>query len=187
MKRLFGGRTIALGSAALAVAGAIIAYIFFAGSATACAGPAAPVPSQGQQENSPAPDFALKDLSGRAVSLADYQGKILILNFWATWCGPCRSEIPGFVDAYKNYKDKGLEILGVTVDTTPEAKLKDWVAKAGINYPVAYATRKILDDYQPGEYIPATIIIDKTGHIRYRHVSVLDEKALVKLFKEFEK
>ena len=137
-----------------------------------------------QGENVPAPDFAIKDLQGKALSLAAYKSKVLVLNFWATWCGPCRAEIPDFIEAYKENKSRGLEILGISVDhMTPETLLA-FVDRAGINYPVALADRKIVEDYEPGDYIPATIVVDGKGVIRFRHVGRLEKAALVKLFNE---
>ena len=137
-----------------------------------------------QEENVSAPDFSIKDLQGKAFSLADYKGKVLVLNFWATWCGPCRAEIPDFIEAYKENKARGLEILGISVDRMAPEKLLSFVGKAGINYPVALADRKIQEDYEPGDYIPATIVVDGKGVIRYRHVGQLEKAALVKLFNE---
>ncbi len=135
-------------------------------------------------ENVPAPDFAIKDLQGKALSLADYKGKVLVLNFWATWCGPCRAEIPDFIEAYKENKARGLEILGISVDRMTADRLLTFVDKAGINYPIALADRKIQEDYEPGDYIPATIVVDGKGVIRYRYVGQLEKAALVKLFNE---
>ena len=135
-------------------------------------------------ENVPAPDFAIKDLRGKALSLADYKGKVLVMNFWATWCGPCRAEIPDFIEVYKENKARGLEILGVSVDNMTPEKLLTFVDKAGINYPVALADRTIVEDYEPGDYLPATIVVDGKGVIRYRQVGQLEKAALVKLFNE---
>ena len=137
-----------------------------------------------QEENTPAPGFTLKDLKGNLVSLSDYKGKILVLNFWATWCTPCRDEIPDFIDVYQDLKSKGFEILGLSVDRLSPDKLSAWAESIGINYPLAVATGKILRDYHPGEYIPATIVIDKYGRIRYRHVGAMDRETLLQLFKE---
>jgi len=137
-----------------------------------------------QEENTPAPAFTLKDLQGNLVSLSDYKGKVLVLNFWATWCPPCRQEIPDFIEAYQDLKSKGLEILGLSVDHISPEKLKAWGESNGINYPLAVATGKVLRDYHPGEYIPATIIIDKNSHIRHRHVGAMDKDTLLQLFKE---
>jgi len=140
-----------------------------------------------EAETVPAPEFSLKDLQGNALSLASYKGKVLILNFWATWCPPCRREIPDFIEAYKELKDKGLEILGISVDELSAEALRDWTQKAGMNYPVALATAKVIADYQPGEFIPATIVIDRSGRIRYRQSSLMDKETLIRLFAEFSK
>jgi len=150
-------------------------------------GGAACAQAKTEAEAVPAPEFSLQDLQGNALSLASYKGKVLILNFWATWCPPCRREIPDFIEAYKALKDKGLEILGVSVDELSAETLRDWTQKAGMNYPVAMATAKIIADYQPGEYIPATIVIDRSGRIRYRQSSLMDKETLLRLFEEYSK
>jgi peroxiredoxin len=138
-----------------------------------------------ETENSPAPDFTIKDLQGNALTLSSFRGKVLLLNFWATWCPPCRAEIPDFVEAYQEYKAKGLEIIGVSVDRVPPEKLKMFLSQAKINYPIALADQKLIEDYQPGNYIPVTIIIDKKGKIRFRQVGQIDKDALVKLFNTY--
>jgi peroxiredoxin len=133
-----------------------------------------------------APDFSLADLQGHTVTLADYKGKVLFLNFWATWCPPCRKEIPDFIEAYKDLKADGLEILGVSVDQTTGPSLLDWVRKTGINYPIALVTPEIVEAYRPGEYIPATIVIDRKGIIRHRQSELMDKNTLVELFNRFK-
>jgi len=147
--------------------------------AAACAG--------AREEATPAPEFSLQDLQGNSLSLSSYKGKVLVLNFWATWCPPCRREIPDFIEAYKDLKAKGLEILGVSVDDLSAEALRDWTQKAGMNYPVALATQKIIQDYEPGEFIPATIVIDRRGRIRYRRSSLMDKETLLRLFEEYSK
>jgi cytochrome c biogenesis protein CcmG/thiol:disulfide interchange protein DsbE len=138
-----------------------------------------------QEENSAAPDFALTDLAGKPLRLADFKGKVLLLNFWATWCPPCRAEIPDFISSYKDYRDKGLAIVGVSVDQLAPARLNEWVAQAGINYPVALATEQVISDYRPGDYIPTTILVDREGRIRYRHVGVMQKALLVRLVEQY--
>ena len=133
-----------------------------------------------------APEFSIQDLSGKVLSLADYKGKVLVLNFWATWCPPCRREIPDFIEAYKELKGEGLEIVGVSVDEMSAADLLGWAKKMGINYSVALATPKIIADYEPGDYIPATIVIDRKGVIRYRQSELMTKDALIRLFRQYK-
>lgn len=135
-----------------------------------------------QNDTAPAPDFSLQDLKGSRISLSDYRGKVLFLNFWATWCPPCRAEIPGFVEVYKEYKNKGMEIIGLSVDEMSEGDLLAFVEKYEMNYPVAFATEKIVGDYEPGQYIPTTIIIDKQGKIRHKHIGLMRKEALIRYF-----
>jgi peroxiredoxin len=132
--------------------------------------------------SSQASDFTVKDLKGREISLSNYSGKVVFLNFWATWCGPCKAEIPDFIEAYKQYKDKGMEIIGISVDRISPKSVLKFAEKYKINYPVVMSTDKIQKDYEPGPYIPTTIIIDQEGKIRHRHIGYMSKKALEDYF-----
>jgi peroxiredoxin len=153
--------------------------VAFAVTAFACA------PAQTQKEATPAPDFTITDLQGKPLSLAAYKGKVLVLNFWATWCPPCRREIPDFIEAYREFRGQGLEIIGVSVDETTAEALLDWTKRTGINYPIALATQEIVRAYEPGDFIPATIVIDRSGRIRYRQSSLMDKATLLRLFRQY--
>ncbi|MEW5902203.1 MAG: TlpA disulfide reductase family protein, partial [Acidobacteriota bacterium] len=135
-----------------------------------------------------APDFTVTDLKGKHHSLYDYTGRILFLNFWATWCPPCRAEIPDFVEAYKTHKEKGLEILGISLDVKGKEAVVPFVEKYKINYPVVLearsVTEKLVEDFEPGQFIPVTIVIDKQGRVRHKHVGLLDKKTLLEYFNE---
>ncbi len=135
----------------------------------------------------PAPDFSVTTLDGQELSLASLRGKVILVNFWATWCPPCRAEIPEFIEAYAELKDRGLEILGFSVDDMSEADLKSFVVKAKINYPVALVGQDIVSAFRPGQYIPTSIFIDRSGRLRYKHVGQLAKKDLVRIFEELEK
>jgi cytochrome c biogenesis protein CcmG/thiol:disulfide interchange protein DsbE len=140
-----------------------------------------------ESDSPAAPDFTLEDLKGNEISLNDYKGKVLFLNFWATWCGPCRREIPDFIEAYDEYGDDGLEILGVSVDQGSQKKIVQFVEAYKINYPVVMYTNQLVRDYQPGNYIPSTIIIDREGKIRHKQIGLMSKDLVVDLFLRFSK
>ncbi len=134
--------------------------------------------------NMPAPAFSVKDLGGKTITLDGLKGKVVVLNFWATWCGPCRAEIPDFVQVYNENKSKGLEIVGVSVDTTSAGQVPGFVEKNKVTYPVAMMTKKIVEDYAPIDAIPTTFIIDKTGRVRFSQVGTMQKETLVEWFKK---
>ena len=140
-----------------------------------------------KQDSLEAPNFTLTDLNGTTISLSDYAGKVLFLNYWATWCPPCRVEIPDFIEVYNEYRDKGLEILGVSVDQISPDKLVDFVKKNKMNYPVAMATQEMFQDYQPPRAIPTTLVIDGDGKIQYKKVGMMSKRELLDLFHQFSK
>jgi len=131
-----------------------------------------------------APNFTLEDLNGKQISLSDYKGKIVFLNFWATWCGPCRKEIPGFLEIYEQYMDQGMQIIGVSVDRTGPFSVIKFAEYYNISYPVVMSSQKLERDYSPGRFIPTTFIIDKKGQIRHKHVGYMDKRTLQNYFLE---
>jgi thiol-disulfide isomerase/thioredoxin len=121
----------------------------------------------------PAPEFKLTGLDGKAVTLADSKGKVILLNFWATWCGPCRAEIPDLVELQNKYKDR-LQILGLVVDDDDQDAIKDFVEKFGINYPVAIATNDIRMQYGGIAALPTSFVLDAEGRIVQKHEGLRD-------------
>jgi thiol-disulfide isomerase/thioredoxin len=120
----------------------------------------------------PAPDFKLTTLDGKPVTLADSHGKVILLNFWATWCGPCRAEIPDLIELQNKYKDK-LQILGLVVDDDADA-IKEFVEKVGINYPVAIASDDIRFEYGGIAALPTSFVLDSKGRIVQKHEGLRD-------------
>ena len=122
-----------------------------------------------------APEFTLKDSSGAEVSLSDYQGKVVLLNFWATWCAPCRIEIPWFVEFQGRYEDQGLAILGVSMDEDGWEIVQPYAERMQINYQVLMADPAIAEVYGGLEALPETIMIDRNGKIAARHQGLTDK------------
>lgn len=116
------------------------------------------------QQNPLAPDFALQDLEGNTVRLSDYQGKVVFVNFWATWCPPCRAEIPYFVELMNEYKDDFV-VLGITVDREQDIpKVPGFAEEYSINYPVLYADAQTVGAYGGITSIPTTFVVSKDGY-----------------------
>ena len=112
-----------------------------------------------------APDFALENNKGETIRLSSFSKKVIILNFWATWCGPCRQEIPDFVNLYKEYNDDGLEIIGVSVDQSGWDAVKPFMERYKINYPVLMYNYQVIMDYGGIQGIPTTFFINRNGEI----------------------
>jgi peroxiredoxin len=131
--------------------------------------PAAGRAAVGASLGNVAPDFALKDAEGRTVKLSDYKGKVVVLDFWATWCPPCRQEIPGFVALHSKYKGQGVEVIGVTFDES-WAPVKPFVESYGVNYTVVMGDQGVASRFGNISGIPTTFVIDRDGIIRKKHV-----------------
>ena len=112
-----------------------------------------------------APDFSLPTADGKTLKLSDYRGKAVIIDFWATWCPPCRKGIPDLISLKKKYGSKGLEVIGVSVDQDTKSDVVPFIKNQGINYPVVYADNTVGMKYGGIEAIPTTFIINKQGKI----------------------
>ena len=138
------------------------------------ASPASPATSACAANAKPANlNFTLKDVEGKDVKLASLKGKVVLLDFWATWCGPCKIEIPWFIEFQNKYGKDGLQVVGVSTDDT-QAKLKPYVAQAKMNYIVLQGLDRddIQDAYGPLFGIPVTVVISRDGRICAKHVGL---------------
>jgi len=126
-----------------------------------------------------APDFTLSQLSGQQLRLSDYRGKVVLLDFWATWCEPCRKETPFFIDLQNRYRDKDLQIIGVSMDDGPEP-VRDFYKQFNMNYPVVMGSAKIGEEYGGVLGLPIAFLLDRQGRIYARHMGATDVSVLEK-------
>jgi peroxiredoxin len=124
-----------------------------------------------------APDFTLKTIDGKSVKLSDLRGKAVLLNFWATWCEPCKVEIPWFVDLQKQYADQGLQIVGVAMDdnASPQ-KIEAFTKQLGVNYTILLGNDAVADQYGGIENLPTTFYVGRDGKIVQRVVGLVGRK-----------
>jgi len=146
------------------------------------------VPASGNPaENSLAPDVAFKDLNGRSVPLSDFRGKVVLVNFWATWCGPCRFEIPSLIEFQQTYGDRGFVVLGVATDDEGKSVVEPYVRdeqfevagqKVSINYPILLGNDAIADQFGGIIGIPTTFLISREGKIVKQVIGLVDHDKL---------
>lgn len=159
----------------------------FAGPGGTCGVPGGPANADlamfasalsGEPAVAQAPGWSRPDLDGVEHSLADYRGQVLVLNFWATWCPPCRAEIPDFVRVQEDWRDRGVRFVGVSLDQGDKDKLVQFAERYDINYPIVRGTPEMVAAYGDIRSIPTTFIIDREGAIRERIVGSIDEERL---------
>ena len=119
-------------------------------------------------EGQMAPDFVLKSSSGENLRLSEYRGDVVMINFWATWCGPCRQEMPLLDELYARYQRVGFNLLGVNIDDDSQRAMR-MVDELGIRFPVLFDERKEVSELYNVEAMPATILVDREGNVRYVH------------------
>jgi peroxiredoxin len=112
-----------------------------------------------------APDFALASLDGKTLKLSDYRGKAVLLNFWATWCEPCKIEMPWFVELQNKYGPQGLQVIGVAMDDASPKDIAEFAQKMSVNYPILIGKEKVGDDYGGVQYLPSTFYVGRNGKI----------------------
>ena len=165
----------------------VIAAMFFGGrylanrsQATSGASVSASTPGKisGDAKGQLAPEFDLKNLDGQSVRLSDYHGKVVLLNFWATWCAPCKEEMPWFADLQQRYGPQGLQVIGVAMDDSDKKVIDTFAKKMGVNYPVLLGKESVATAYGDVQFLPDTFYIGRDGKI-LRHVQgLIDRKSI---------
>jgi cytochrome c biogenesis protein CcmG/thiol:disulfide interchange protein DsbE len=127
-----------------------------------------------------APDFALPDLSGQVIRLADFKGRIVLLDFWATWCGPCRRETPEFIELQKKFARKGFTVIGIAWDEEGRAVVGPYARNLGINYPVMVGTPQVSQAYGGIQAFPMVFLIGRDGRVRQTFEGAQDKSIFEK-------
>lgn len=124
-------------------------------------------------QSNEAPIVALKDLRGRTVRISDYRGKVVLLNFWATWCPPCRAEMPDLVRLQRQFRRQGLQVIGITYPPTELRAVRQFIRSIGVNYPILLGAEETKAMFDSGETLPFTVVIDQEGKIRDKIEGIL--------------
>jgi peroxiredoxin len=143
------------------------------GLVAVCVGPAQ---VSGNNLRKAAPNFTLSDSKGASVSLSDYKGKVVLLDFWATWCHGCKTEIPWYMEFQKKYKDKGLSVIGVSMDEDGWKSVKPFIEEQKMNYAVVIGNEALAKLYAV-DALPVTLLIDRGGKIAVTHAGLVEKDA----------
>ena len=125
-----------------------------------------------------APEFRKETSAGGVADLAGLRGKVVLLNFWATWCGPCKAEIPWFIEFAKRYQSAGFEVLGVSMDDDGWDSVRPFIAARNISFPIVLGDDRLASRYGGVESLPETILIDRSGKIAFKHVGLVSRQDL---------
>ncbi|MFZ0593710.1 MAG: TlpA disulfide reductase family protein [Bryobacteraceae bacterium] len=139
-----------------------------------------------QAQRKTAPDFTLTGANGQPVTLSAYKGKVVLLDFWATWCGGCKVEIPWYIEFYKRYRSQGLAVIGVSMDEEGMKVVKPFLRQKGIEYPVVIGNEALAQRYDLTS-MPMTLLIDRTGKIAVSHTGVVDKEGFKSHIRELLK
>ena len=120
-----------------------------------------------------APNFLLQDLDGKPLDLANYRGKVVLLDFWATWCTPCRDEIPHFVELQEKYREQGFQVIGISMDDDPKP-VREFYREFKMNYPVALGSEKVAEAYGGVLGLPITFLIDRDGRVAAKYTGAVE-------------
>lgn len=145
--------------------------------------PAEAITLKRQLERKTAPDFELKDATGRTVRLSNYKGKIVVLDFWATWCGPCKAEIPWLNEIFKQYEAAGVVVLGISMDEDRWDAVKPFMDKVPISYPVLMGTRRVAYLYGDVEGLPVAFFVDRDQRVAAIHAGAASRKGVEQVIK----
>ncbi|MFB6249551.1 MAG: TlpA disulfide reductase family protein [Salinibacter sp.] len=138
-----------------------------------------------QTDPVPAPDTTLETLDGQTINLAEQKGKVILVNFWATWCGPCRKEIPDLIDLYSSMQEEGLMVVGVAVDDKGTDVVRPFVEKQGINYPIVVDTTRSVESHFEAMYgLPTTYVVNPEGQIVRRILGIFPTEKMKPTLKE---
>ena len=159
-------------SSAALLSALLVAFLLAACSS----GVRAAEPVKPEKERRNAPDFLLKDADGKSVHLSDYKGKVVLLDFFATWCGPCKIEIPWFMDFERKNKDRGFSVIGVSMDDEGWEVVKPFLQGLGVNYRVLIGNDSTAQSYGGVDALPTTFLIDREGRIAAVHVGLAGRK-----------
>lgn len=177
--RLFG-----IGALTFLLLGVGGLYIAFTGGITPSQpakqvpSPAPGSPAQHPLRGKAAPDFSLKQMNGETFRLSDYRGEIVVVNFWATWCAPCRKEIPGFIALQEEWADKGVTFVGVSLDDEGFEVVRPYAEKMGINYPLVVGDDRLTKKYGGVQGLPTSFVVGPEGTVQSAHLGFWAETEL---------
>ncbi len=167
--------TVVLVVIILAVTGMLVAGKYLA---TRQSGAAATSLALGSVKGQVAPDFELTDLEGKPMKLSSLRGEAVLLNFWATWCGPCKIEIPWLIDLQKKYGAQGLRIVGISMDDGGKDAVAKFTKEMGINYPVAIGNEKVADEYGGVQALPTSFYLGRDGKVVARAFGLISRSEI---------